>query len=279
MGRSISILAYSRPWLLGSQLQALLSCQDLVKFDHLMIFVDHGHELSGDCVEEAHKYSDLIGSSGVIEVSVIQQTQNLGVGAHPLFALETALSVGQYDMHVMLEDDALPKPDLLRIMLWWEANYGRYSDSVLFAGCNHRDFGKGQQQSIPEDDPKIVAESVHIPSPFCWCTVKEYFPFLREWWNFKKVPPLGFDYSLSMAMRLYRKVAMHPILSRCQNVGREGGTHESEETFDLTQLGLRYQESEYHGDYELMAMVDRKDLSTYDNWMVPELGRLEKLTK
>lgn len=273
--KTISILLHSRPELLEPTMTALLRAQNLDWFDLVLFCVDVGHPKSAECAESARACAKLLTETGVIDASVFVQDRNQGIEAHSGLALHAAFEWAGSDFNVYLEDDALVKPDTLRLFLWWE-QFGPalFKDCCLIAGSNHTHFGRGTQRLIPEDDPKIVVESLHIPSPFCWATTKAWWPFFKKWWCFKQEPPNGFDWSLSMAMRLNKLVAMHPALSRCQNIGREGGAHETGETFDQTQLGLHYQEEPYEGIYELMGRMDRALLERLDPWMVSEMRRL-----
>jgi hypothetical protein len=269
--RTITVLLHGRPQLLGPQLDALVRCQEICAFDKLVLSVDSGHPNTDLIKFVAPDAAGAIAQAGLIDCEVVCSRKNLGVATHPKTAMARAFSSGA-TLAVSLEDDALPKPDLLRMALYYEQI--ACQDLALISFCNHRDFGRGQQDKIPEDDPSFLAESPHISSPFAWATVPEHWHWMEKYWNFKRVAPLGWDFSLSMAMRLGKKVGIHPILSRCQNVGREGGTHESPESFDRTQLGLRYQEAPYLGKYNLVATLDRGELDKVDDWMQPELWRM-----
>jgi len=170
-----------------------------------------------------------------------------------------------------LEDDALIKSDGLRLALWFKQNSKYMPDAMLMSLCNHRAFGKGQQKQIPEDDPSIIVESPYITAPFAWAVDQANWPTVEKYWGFKKFAPTAWSFSLSMGMRMSRKVGLHPALSRCANVGRQGGVHETPETFDASQVGLIFQESVYDGPYVVRARLDRQDLSLYDDWMLAEL--------
>jgi hypothetical protein len=273
--RTISILLYKRPELFEQTMTALIHCQDLSKFDLLTFSIDGGHEDSVACAGMANACAKLFAKEGLIDTKVVAHSANIGVADHPLWVLTHAFEELGADLNVNLEDDAVPKNDLLRMALWWEEFGASLSpESIMFCGCNHRSFGKKQQMIIPEDEPSLVAESPYICSPFCWATTKENWPLLKNYWNFKTEAPMGFDLSASMAMRMEKKVSVHPILSRCQNIGRSKGEHETEETFDKTQLNLIYQEEDYEGEYKLVARLDREDLNTFDDWMLPEVQKM-----
>src|SRR5665213_2239992 len=195
----------------------------------------------------------------------------MGLVTHPITVLHHCFETLGTDLHVQLEDDSLLKADGLRLALWFQQNSKYLPDALLMSMCNHRAFGKGQQQQIPEDDPSILAESAYITSPFAWALNAENWPTVEKYWGVKRCAPTAWSFSLSMGMRLSKKVGLHPVLSRCRNVGRLHGVHETPETFDASQVGLVYREEPYDGPYSLRARVDREDLNSFDDWMIPEL--------
>ena len=270
--RTISLLLHRRPELFEAGIAALIECQDLDKFDHLVISVDasEGTE-SGHCAALAKGVGQMLASEKIISCSVLERDNNLGVAKHPLAVMDLVFGELGSQLNVALEDDALVKPDLLRMCLWWEANRELESpDSMLICGCNHK-----VRPEHPDfvDDPSLLCEASGTTSPFCWATTPDNWAKMRECWNFKVVPPTGFDWSLTLAMRINRKIALHPMVSRCQNVGREKGVHDTHETFDSMQLGLRYQEEEYHGPYQVGRRYPRENLEIED-WMLPEIDRM-----
>lgn len=268
---TITILLHRRPELFETAMSALFDCQNIEEFDLLIFSVDGGHANSPACAFLANKCAELLASSGFVDCKVVEHSDNLGVANHPLSALTFAFDVLGSDFNIQIEDDAVPKKDLLRLALWWKDHGQEVSpESAIFTGCNHRDFGKRKQNKIPEDDPKLLAEAYHISSPFCWATTKKEWPWIKKGWNFKTQIPFGWDWSMSMLMKINQRLAVHPVLSRCQNIGRYGGQHELPETFDATQVGLLFQESEYEGDYELSVRVDRGQLGRLDDWMIAE---------
>jgi hypothetical protein len=78
-------------------------------------------------------------------------------------------------------------------------------------------------------------------------------------------------------MRLARSRALHPVLSRCKNIGREGGVNETSDTFDKTQTNLAYSDGEYCGHYKIVGRIPDAELAKFDDWMKPEYERM--LTK
>lgn len=273
--RTIAILLHSRPELLTSATNALIDCQNLSNFDRLIFSIDPGHPMSSACKEAARATAKALEDYGIIECSVLQAPKHMGLVKHPITVLTHAFETLGTDLHIQLEDDSVLKPDGLRLALWFEQNSKYMPDALLMSMCNHRAFGKGQQKQIPENDPSIIVESPYITSPFAWALNKENWPLAQKYWGFKKCAPTAWSFSLSMGMRISRKVGLHPALSRCANVGRDGGVHETPETFDASQVGLTFREEPYDGPYSLRARVDRKDLQMYDDWMASELEAMK----
>ncbi len=276
--RTVALVLCRRPDLVQGCVEALINCQDLREFDSLLLSVDGGFVESKEVAKRAEACALAISDSGLIDCDVVARGPNLGVAMHPLACLRWAFEEKGSDLHVQVEDDGVLKPDALRLALWFHGYKARFcQEAVLLGMCNHRDFGRGQHPEIP-NDPSIVAEAAHIPSPFAWATTRDEWEFLERWWDFKKVIPYGWDWSLSMAMRLEKRIALHPVLSRCQNVGRENGSHESPESFDQSQLGLPYQEERYSGDYEVKVHLDRSGLNSMDDWMMAEWAQMPRQT-
>lgn len=274
--RTIALVLCRRPDLVAGCVEALVNCQELDKFDELLFSIDGGFVEGREVAKRAEACALAISDAGLISCDIVSRGPNLGVAAHPLACLSWAFEQKNSDLHVQVEDDGLLKPDALRLALWFQEFKAKSCpEATLLGMSNHRDFGKGQHPEIPEDDPALIAEALHIPSPFAWATTPDEWEFLGRWWDFKRVSPHGWDYSLSMAMRIKRRISLHPILSRCQNVGRVGGVHESPKTFDLTQLGVKYREDRYDGDYSVVARVDGSDLNKLDDWMLGEWARIQ----
>ena len=270
--RTITLVAYDRPGYvaraIGAMTEALLKLDDRI-FDKLIFSIDPGNvEVSRVCEHAA----EVLSSGGVIECITYKNVQRFGVAGNALVALSRAFEEHGSDFNLHLEDDACLIPDAAILAKWFdEAHGGPLSDYLLMAMCNHRDFGHGKNPGDVPNDPELMAESAHIPAPFAWCASKYQWSFIRDSWDKKTVPPTGWDWSLSFAMRLGRKRALHPVLSRCRNIGREGGTHESPMTFDSTQLGIAYSDGNYAGPYRVAVRIPDSELLKLDPWMLPEL--------
>lgn len=273
MKRTIAILLHRRPELLERQINALLACQDLNHFSDLILSVDPGHKNSEDVEKAARAIMLAINEiDGLPKCTLVSYPKNLGIVEHPRQVLRLSFESIGSDLHVQIEDDAVLKPDALRLALWYQGFQENNQETLLMSMCNHRAFGKNQLGgSIPEDDPELIAETPYVTSPFAWATTASNWGFLRKWWGFKKVAPTAWSFSLSMAMRMNKKIGLHPVLSRCENVGKFGGYFETPESFDQTQSGLIYREEPYEGEYDLRIRMDREDLKYLDSWMRDEL--------
>lgn len=268
---TISMLLHGRPELLQDAVSSLINCDNLANFHKLVFSIDPGHPRQKEVAGAAKAVANVLEKQGIIECSVITAPHHMGLVKHPITVLSHCFNALGSELHVQLEDDAHLKSDGLRLALWFKQNSKYMPDALLLSMCNHRAFGKGQQKQIPENDPSIIVESPYITSPFAWALNQVNWPTVERYWGFKRFAPTAWSFSLSMGMRMSKKVGLHPALSRCQNVGREGGVHETPDTFDNSQVGLMYQDAKYDGPYVLRARVDREDLKMYDDWMVSEL--------
>jgi hypothetical protein len=175
----------------------------------------------------------------------------------------------QSDFNLHLEDDACVAPDALRVLRYFKEHFeGPVSRYTLFSMCNHRAFGK--QEGIPLD-PSMMAESRLITSPFAWAMSKHQWPFVKDSWNKKQEPPNGWDFSLSFALCTAGRRTLHPFLSRCKNIGRLNGVHETYESFDKTQVGLEHSDGTYRGLYRVAARLPDSELFKIEDWMRTEL--------
>jgi hypothetical protein len=277
--KTITIIAHDRPLYTAKVISAL--AEALIKpsepaFDLLIMSVDPGCR---EVMEVCERAAKVLTESGVIEcvvyVNVPRQSASPtdAVAENELLALSRAFDEHDSEFNLSLEDDAVLTPDSALLADWfYRCHGGPLSDYLLMAMCNHRDFGRGKNPGDVPDDPSYIAEAAHIAAPFAWCLSKWQWPFVRDSWNKKVVNPSGWDWSLSYAMRLAKRRALHPILSRCKNIGREGGVHESVESFDQSQGGLVYSDGTYEGDYKIVVRVPGSELERLEPWMLPELS-------
>lgn len=262
--RTITLVGYNRIGYMAQAIGALVECRGIETFDKLIISVEPG---CSEVIEMCHRAAKMLSDGGVIDVEVYENIQRLGVAWNPFVALCRAFEIHGSDFNLAIEDDALLRPDAIDVLNWFESNHGGpTSEYTLMSMCNHKEYFMPEVVKYPDS----VVESDHITSPFAWACTKHQFPFIKSAWNFKTVPPLGWDWSLSMAMRLESRKAVHPMLSRCQNIGRENGTNETPETFDKTQLHLPYSDGSYSGEFVFDLKILNGDVRELNNWMLPE---------
>jgi hypothetical protein len=276
--KTVTLIAHNRPMytarVISALAETLLRTPDPV-FDRLIISIDPGNQ---ETIDVCDKATEILAETGVIECHLYVNKPNSptvdgtdAVALNEFTALSRAFDDHGSEFNLSIEDDAILMPDAALLAQWfYERHGGPTSDYTLFGMCNHRDFGRGENPGKVPNDPSYMAESAHIPSPFAWCTSAWQWPFIKASWNCKKVPPMGWDWSLSYAMRLERRKALHPILSRCENIGRDGGVHESAQTFDATQIGLVYSDGTYDGDYRIVVRIPPVELEQLDPWMMSE---------
>jgi hypothetical protein len=269
--RTVTVVAHNRPQYLSMVMQSLLDAlvsESVPMFEEVIICVDPGNPSVLRVADEAAYFTS---SQGIAGCHVYENSCKFGVAGNPLVAMQRAFEEHGSDLNLALEDDACLRPDALRLSSWFhESHGGPLSDYTLMSMCNHREFGRGSNPGGMPDDPEMLAESGIITSPFAWCATRWQWPFIKSSWHRKRVAPTGWDFSLSYAMRLEQRRALHPVLSRCQNIGREGGVHESPESFDETQLGLVYSDGKSSGSYRIVARLQDGELAKLDDWMLPE---------
>ena len=277
---TITLIAHNRPSYTAQTImgltEALLNTVNPV-FDKLIFSIDPGNS---EVVDVCEKAAEVLANGSVIECVVyvnkgrLSDDGTIAVATNTELALMRAFEENDSDFNLSIEDDAVLTPDATLIAEWFlRCHGGPTSGYLLMSMCNHRDFGRNRNPGTIPNDPSYIAEAAHITSPFAWCLSRYQWPFVRDSWNKKIKFPMGWDWSLSYAMRLEKKRALHPVLSRCRNIGREGGVHESVETFDHSQLGLTYSDGTYSGDYRIVARIPDSELEQLDPWMTLELGR------
>ena len=269
---TLTIVAHKRPEYTADAITAAVSAMvhDSLEegfIDKIIFSIDPGNE---DVTTVCHKASQILSDNGIAECVVYVNTMKFGVAGNSLLALARAFEEHRSDFNVAIEDDAMLRPDALVLASWFLKNYGGpLSEYTLMSMCNHRDFGRGQQNAIP-DDPSYVVETPFISSPFAWCMSNHQWPFVKSSWNKKKCAPTGWDFSLSYAMRLERRRALHPVVSRCKNIGREGGENQTPESFDRTEADVLFSDGEYPGPYKVVARLEDDELMRLNDWMMPE---------
>lgn len=278
--KTITLIAKDRPIYTANALTGIadaliyLAENSCPTYDKLIVSLDpvqlpEGVKPHSETEIVCEKICQMLCESGLIECEIYTNKMQFGVGGNHSLALHRAFEEHRSDYNVLVEDDAVLSPDALLLANWFYSMHGFPQDKyTLLSLCNHRDFGPSQ--TAIASDPSYLAESLHITSPFACGFTKWQWPFIKASWNCKTKFPTGWDWSLSFAMRLERRRAIHPVLSRCQNIGRENGTNETPQTFDKTQLGLKYSDGSYQGDYLVVAQLDDMDLYKLDDWMISE---------
>ncbi len=269
--RTITLTAYNRPEYLARTIGALapaLLRPDPAFFDLLIISVDPGNAAVESICDSV---GSVLAEHGVIDCSVYVNAQKFGVAGNTFVALQRAFEDHSSEFNLSIEDDAWLTPDSVLLAKWFhESHGGPLSDYTLLSMCNHRDFGRGVSPIADENDPSLISEAFYITSPFAWCASKWQWPFIKASWNTKQQPPNGWDFSLSMDMRLGRRKSLHPFLSRCENIGRNGGENSSPETFDATEVGITHSDGQHEGPYRIAARVSPLELTRVDSWMRTE---------
>ena len=278
--KTVTLIARDRPAytakVIEALAEALLKPVEAPAFDLLIMSIDPGNDR---VVEVCERAAQMLSESGVIdcEMRVNSSRQSASptdaVAENELIALTRAFDERGSEFNLSLEDDSALTSDAALLADWfYRCHGGPASEYLLMSMCNHRDFGRGKNPGGVPDDPSYVAEAAHIAAPFAWCLSQWQWPFVRDSWNKKVATPTGWDWSLSYAMRIAKRRSLHPILSRCRNIGREGGVHESPETFDQSQSGLVYSDGTHEGDYKIVVRVPDSELQKLEPWMLPELS-------
>ena len=271
--KTITLVAFRRPVYTDQALRRLSECRRLADFDHLMIFIDPGYE---EVVEVCQGWARRF----PIDARVFVNETRLGVAGNPLRAYSHAFGNLESDFHVAIEDDALLSPDALELALWYYNEHGSEAERYAFFNlCDHYDYRGAERNrwNLPED-PSLIAESVNLSSPFAWCISRLQWPFIENNWDKNTRSIGGWDWSLRFAMRVEGKVALTPVLSRCQNIGEQDGTWEDGSTF-WVQRGLNYSNGAHQGGFTLVNRVTPKEARRLARWMIPELPRYFSGTK
>lgn len=258
---TITLVAYNRPSYTAKVLNALVKCEDIwMYFDKLIISIDPGDDRVFELCEAAAKD---ISSMGLLDTHVCQNSFVAGVAGNPQLALQRAFEEHQSDFNLAIEDDAVLSPDAAKLADWFHCQHGGpLSPYFLMSMCNHNEFKNGA--------PGAIYETTYNTSPFAYCMSKYQWHIAKAHWNAKQTHPNGWDYSMSLAMTLLRLRGLHPALSRCQNIGREGGVHETPETFDMTQNGIVYSSGQYTGEFSIDSYVEDKKVGSIPHWAADE---------
>jgi len=265
--KTLTLVAYKRPAYTAQVLTALTRCRRLAEFDRMAIFIDPGvAEVANVCRAFTYQLP--------LPVKVTVNETRLGVADNPIGAYRYVFDELGTDFNVAIEDDAVLSSDALELALWFYARHCCADSRYAFMNlCDHDQYrGTGLNAHGVPEDPSLLAESVRLSSPFAWCYSKSVWPFVKKNWNKNVRSIWGWDWSLRLAMRMEGMISLTPVVSRCQNIGRLDGTWENEETFRV-QLGLRYSDGSYRGDYALVNPVSDREARVLEKWMLPEVPR------
>lgn len=250
--KTITLVAYKRPAYTNEVLRHLACCRKLDQFHRLCIFIDPGNdEVVEVCRARRQSFS--------IPVELTVNEKLLGVAQNPVRAYTFVFEELSTDFNVAIEDDAALTPDALELALWFYANHGSPSSRYSFLNlCDHYDYrGAGMNRGNVAEDPSLLAESINLSSPFAWCFTRHSWPFVKRNWNKNTRSIWGWDWSMRFGMRMEGRIALTPVVSRCQNIGRMDGTFETGQTF-WVQQGLRYSNGSYQGDFSLVNPVTER---------------------
>jgi len=64
-----------------------------------------------------------------------------------------------------------------------------------------------------------------------------------------------------------RRFGMTPVFSRVENIGANGGVHETPATWEATQAGLAVLKEDYRGEYRLAGRLNMESFDEPLGWM------------
>ena len=194
----ISLRAYNRPDYLRTSLESWARADGIA--DALMLF----NLEPGD--PEVHKIAR---SFDACRTEVVVNPKRYGGPRNAWMALERGFAKGDFVIHA--EDDVVVSVDVLAFFEFGQ----RYCDDQGVFSLNafqDRDDGCG----------RLHRDGVFTqPSP--WGTWRDRWTDLRDQWDFD-YSHRGWDWHIRNKLLAGREV-VKPCLSRCQHIGRLGGTH------------------------------------------------------
>lgn len=277
--KTISLVACNRPMLAVKALSSIalaLASYEEHTYDKLIVSIDpFGCGLIDQKVlMVCEETLGVITEAGLIDCELYTNVKQLGPGGNHVVSLQRAFEEHGSDFNVQVEDDALLMVDALKLADYFhDVHCGINSRYTLMSMCNHRAFGRGDNPGNVPDLPEFLVESVYITSPFAWALGKHQWPFVKATWDRKETEPNGWDWSLSYYMNKTKRVALHPVLSRCANVGQVG-TNETVESFEQTQKGLLYSDGSEHGEFFVAGRIPFEELGQQADWVIKEDRRM-----
>lgn len=262
---TVALIAYNRPSYLKEALTALENCRGFQQIvDRVVCSVDDAPGQGTRCYHHLKRWEK--SRRGILEVVVDGQPHKRGIVGNTVLAMKRAFDLGAENV-LMLEDDAVLKPDALLLAEWFcslEAN-----DVLAFSLAAHGDKGGVRQDEYPAS----ISEYNLITCPFGYVVNKRHWEFLKKIWCNKNYHPCGWSWSMTYAARLHGFKFMAPWLSRCENIGREAGTNETPETWDATQRGMKFSDGTYTGDYRIIRTISDDETRKIDDWMRDEIDQ------
>ncbi len=264
---TVALIAYKRPGYLKRAVQALVNCQGYENTVSEVVCSVDDVTGAGTCC-----YEELCGamSSGPVDDgplwSVNGQRSRRGIVGNTILAMKMCFDRGAENV-LMLEDDAVLKPDALRLCEWFCDQ--QFEDVLGFSLAAHGDKGGVKLN----EHPGSIAEYNFLTCPFAYVVQRKHWPFLLKNWCCKDYHPCGWSWSMTYAARFASLRFMSPWLSRCENIGREDGTNESPTSWDLSQKGHNFSDGSYCGPYEIVKRLTPRELKEADDWMQTEIDK------
>ena len=183
--------------------------------ERIFIGVDHG---GNTCPIECMDYN----------LEVVYWPEHLGVTEHPRRLLQYAFIERGSSFNLHLEDDTVLAPDAIRLVEWFRS---LIPDPAHILSLHSR-------STSLDCDPALVEPRDDFGVWGWACGSYVARKYILPWWNHRRTEPLGWDHSLTGVVEMYGLKVVSPALSRVENIGREGGAHQTPEGWDLEMEGM-----------------------------------------
>lgn len=233
--RTITVAAYNRPDYLRKVLMSLYDAIGWSEFAPctVVIGIDPGGDMQEAVTGEVTDFCVDVTLDRWCHAEIIRWPEHLGVSEHPRRLLQYVFAELYSTFNVHLEDDTVLSPDALKLALWYEQGASRddqQRDRVLALSLHSASKGG--------ENPSVLRYRRDFGVWGWCCTHLAWWLWFSHYWNYKRTPPYGFDWSVSRMMAEQDLVCLSPALSRVTNIGREGGTHQTPEGFDEEMKGM-----------------------------------------
>jgi len=196
----ITMVLYNRPIYTKTVLKALANCIGINKY-RICIYIEPGNE----------EVISLAKSIDFAETEVNINASRLGIGKNTFQAWENGFKHSDFIIH--LEDDTVPSQDCLNYMEYAAAHFAN-DQSVFSISSYNRSF------CTKENRFKIGRRLAYT----CWLV-----GIWRSRWHWAKTQwdpnPGRYATKIAAATHNLGLMEIFPFLSRCQNIGAEGGVH------------------------------------------------------